>query len=325
MSLNTGGKLRKVVAVGDIHGDYYRVIRILEEQQILIPGTLVWDPFSDNVDLIFIGDYVDWRGEMLEGDEREWSKGTYKVLWLIKFLVETTVKIKKQNPNFSSTIHILMGNHDDMMMESLGIFDIIGNEDVEEIVENPTGYTLVAQKYMEAGGDTQKIMDAIMRFLNWFVQGGKQTIESFGGLYEWKNSLEGEMGEFLDKYLCLGVVINGRLYSHSIPDKKEFWVPIENAKGIKCGVRHRLKEAFLWGRKIWGYDFTTGQRTKPHTSAELDEMLRMIGIKGFVVGHTPMRKDYPVMAYEGRIVNIDLHGVPGSQPYVEIYYNDGRG
>ena len=48
----------------------------------------------------------------------------------------------------------------------------------------------------------------------------------------------------------------------------------------------------------------------------------MCGVKGFVVGHTPMKKDYPVMAYEGRIVNIDLHGVPGSQPYVEIYYKD---
>ncbi len=325
MSLSATGKLRKVVAIGDVHGDYYRVLRILEEQQILIPGTLVWDPFSDNVDLVFIGDYVDWRGEQLEGYEDEWPKGSYKVLWLIKFLFETVDKLRKKYKNFSSRIYMLMGNHDDMMLESLNIFKYLANDELEEIINNPTGYAVIAQKYMDAGSDGAKIVDIVMRFLNWFVQGGQQTIDSFGGLYEWKNSLEGEMGKFLDKRLLLGVVINNRLYAHSVPDKKEFWVPIENAGKIKCGVRDRLKEAFLWGRKVWGYDFTTGQRTKPHSSSEMDDMLRKIGIKGFVVGHTPMRKDYPVLAFNGRIVNIDLHGVPGSQPYVEIYYSsDGE-
>ncbi len=322
MSFNTSGKLRKVVAVGDIHGDYYRILRILEEQQILIPGTLVWDPFSDNVDLVFIGDYVDWRGELLEGDKKEWDKGPYKVLWLLRFLIETTEKLRKKYKTFKSKVYIIMGNHDDMMMESLNIFNLLEKDDVEQIVNDPTGYAVVAQKYMDSGKDVSVIMDAIMRFLNWYVQGGQHTIDSFGGLYEWKKSLEGDMGEFLNKYLRLGVIINNKLYTHSVPDKKEFWVNIENAGNIKCGVKNKLKEAFLWGRKIWGYDFTTGQRTKPHTSAEVDEMLRMCGVKGFVVGHTPMKKDYPVMACEGRIVNIDLHGIPGSQPYVEIYYKD---
>lgn len=323
MSFNTGGKLRKVVAIGDLHGDYYRVLRILEEQQILIPGTLVWDPFSDNVDLVFIGDYVDWRGELLEGDQREWKMGSYKVLWLIKFLFETVEKLSKKNKSFTSKIYMLMGNHDDMMFESLSLFDTLGDEDVREIVDNPTGYAVVAQKYMD-DPDSGKIMDAIMRFLNWFVQGGKETVASFGGLDSWRQSLQGDMGKFLEEHLMLGVVINGRLYSHSVPDKQEFWVPIKNAGKIKCGVKNRLKEAFLWGRKVWGFDFSTGQRTKPHSSAEIDEMLRMMKIKGFVVGHTPVRKDYPVMSYEGRIVNIDLHGVPGSQPYVEIYYSSGE-
>lgn len=323
MSFNTGGKLRKVVAIGDLHGDYYRILRILEEQQILIPGTLVWDPFSDNVDLVFIGDYIDWRGELLEGDQREWKMGSYKVLWLIKFLFETVEKLSKKNKSFTSRVYMLMGNHDDMMFESLSIFDIIGEDDVREIVDNPTGYAVVAQKYMD-DPDSGKIMDAIMRFLNWFVQGGKETVASFGGLDAWRNSLNGDMGKFLKEHLMLGVVINGRLYSHSVPDKKEFWVPIQNAGKMQCGVKHRMKEAFLWGRKVWGFDFSTGQRTKPHTSAEIDEMLRMMKIKGFVVGHTPVRKDYPVMSYEGRIVNIDLHGVPGSQPYVEIYYSSGE-
>lgn len=320
MSFNTNGKLRKVVAVGDIHGDYYRILRILEEQQILIPGTLVWDPFSDNVDLVFIGDYVDWRNELLEGDDKEWNKGPYKVLWLLRFLVETTEKLRKKNKSFKSKVYIIMGNHDDMMLESLNIVNKLDDEDINNIINDPTGYLVVAEKYNELG--KPEIVEDILRFLNWFVQGGEHTMNSFGGYSEWKKSLEGDMGEFLDKNLRLGVVINNKLYTHSVPDKKEFWVKIENAGNIKCGVKNKLKDAFLWGRRIWGYDYQTGQRTKPHSSAEVDEMLRMCGVKGFVVGHTPMKKDYPVMAYEGRIVNIDLHGVPGSQPYVEIYYKD---
>ena len=322
MSFNTNGKLRKVVAIGDIHGDYYRILRILEEQQILIPGTLVWDPFSNNVDLVFIGDYVDWRNELLEGDKKEWDKGPYKVLWLLRFLVETTEKLNKKDKSFKSKVYIIMGNHDDMMMESFFNIFKLKDEEIDQIVNDPvgTGYLVVAQNYMELG--KKDIVEDIMRFMNWFVQGGQHTINSFGGLYEWKKSLEGDMGKFLDKHLRLGKIINNKLYTHSVPDRKEFWINIENAGNIKCGVKDKLKDAYLWGRKIWGYDYQTGQRTKPHTSAEVDDMLRRCGVKGFVVGHTPMKKDYPVMAYEGRIVNIDLHGVPGSQPYVEIYYKD---
>lgn len=320
MASKSVSKLRKVVAIGDLHGDYFRVLRILEEQQIIIPGTLVWNPLSDSVDLVFIGDYVDWRGELLEGYSDDWNDGPYKVLWLLQTLHENIKKIKKINPDFSSKIYIVMGNHDDMMMEAAGIFSLISYEDIEYLTDNPQAYTVIVQKYIDNGQDPQNIADVILRFLNWFVQGGEHTMVSFGGLKAWKESMEGSMGNFLRKHLRLGVVINGRLYSHSVPDKKEFWVSFDKAEKVECGVRNNFKEAFLWGRKVWGYDFSTGMRSKPFTSEELNEMLKLIGIKGFVVGHTPMNRPSPLIAYEGRVVNIDLHGVPGSQPYVEIYF-----
>lgn len=332
MSFYTGGKLRKVVAIGDLHGDYYRILRILEEQQILIPGTLVWDPYSDNVDLVFIGDYVDWRGEFLEGisdndmelaKEKSSPKGSYRVLWLIRFLFATVEKLRRKNRGFASRIFMLMGNHDDMMMESLDIFKILKEDEIEDIINDTSNCYAVAQKYSD-DPNSSKIIESVMRFVNWVVQGGKETILSFGGLSEWRKSLEGDMGEFLNSHLKLGVVINNRLYSHSIPDKKEFWIPIANAGKIRCGEKHKLKEAFLWGRKVWGYDYTTGQRTKPFSPSQLNEMLRMMKVKGVVVGHTPVRQVYPQLSYEGLVVNIDVHGVPGSQPYVEIYYSSGE-
>jgi len=320
MSSEHANKLRKVVAIGDIHGDYFRILRILEEQQILIPGTLVWNPLSDNVDLVFIGDYIDWRGESLEGYTEDWASGGYKVLWFLKTLWENIDRIQKVSSSFSSKIHIVMGNHDDMMMESVRIFSSLSFEDVEFLIENPQSYTVIVQKYMHKPELAQSIAEQILRFLNWFVQGGEPTIDSFGGLRKWKDAMEGSLGKFLRKNLILGIIINGRLYSHSVPDKKEFWTPFRKFEKVECGIRSSFKEAFLWGRKIWGYDFSTGMRAKPFTSEELDEILKKIGIKGFVVGHTPMNRVSPLIAYEGRVVNIDLHGVPGSQPYVEIYF-----
>ena len=35
-----------------------------------------------------------------------------------------------------------------MMMESLNIFNLLEKDDVEQIVNDPTGYAVVAQKYM---------------------------------------------------------------------------------------------------------------------------------------------------------------------------------
>lgn len=325
MALNyLNNKLRKVVAIGDVHGDYYRVLRILEEQQITIPGTLEWNPLSDNVDLVFIGDYVDWRGEPLEGDMSEWINGGFKVLWLLCRLYKNIERIKKVRPEFSSKLYIIMGNHDDMMMESLTIFDCLELDEISFIIENPQLYGIIVQKYKDKGENEQLIGDNILKFLNWYLQGGEATIEGFGDLMSWKRIMDGELGEFLRENMILGVVLNGRLYAHSIPDRKEFWMPIEKIPKIVCGVKNKLKDAYLWGRKAWGYDYTTGMRTKPFTTEELNEMLSMIKIKGFVIGHTPMNRPSPVIAYDGRVVNIDLHGVLGSQPYIEIYFPEQK-
>ncbi|MHC9539970.1 MAG: metallophosphoesterase [Vulcanimicrobiota bacterium] len=315
--------LRKAVAVGDLHGDYYRLVRILEEQQIIISGTTAWNPLSENVDLILIGDYVDWRGEAMEGDESEWPRGPWRVLMLIYKLFNQVATLKRTLPGFRSTIYLVLGNHDEMMLEALEVFEFITFEDLQFIMDNPQQYSVIVKKYVKEKGISYESAEVILRFLNWYVQGGDVTISSFGGIENWRRAMEGNMGAFLRDALCLGVVVNGRLYSHSIPDKKEFWMPIHEVANLDGPQKDKAREAFLWGRKVWGFDYYTGMRTKPFTNEELDEMMKKMGIRGFVVGHTPMHKVEPYIAYDGKVVNIDLHGMPGSQPLVEIYYPDG--
>jgi hypothetical protein len=316
-------KLRKVVAVGDLHGDYYRLLRILEEQQLIIPGTTVWNPLSDNVDLVLIGDYVDWRGESMEGDPGEWARGPWKTLQIIFKIHHHLERLKHSFPEFATNMYLILGNHDEMMLDALQVFEFISYEDLQFIMDNPQQYCVIVKKYVKEKNISYESAEIILKFLNWYVQGGDVTIGSFGGVENWRKAMEGEMGAFLKENLKLGVIVNGRLYSHSIPDKKEFWVPISEVHDLNDPQQIKVREAFLWGRKVWGFDYYTGMRTKPFTNEELDEMMGKMGIRGFVVGHTPMHKMEPVIAYDGKVVNIDLHGMPGSQPLVEIYYPDG--
>ena len=320
--LSGNKKMRKVVAIGDLHGDYYRLLRILEEQHLIIPGTTVWNPLSDNVDLIMIGDYVDWRGEVLEGDPSEWPSGPRKILQTMYKISRNIAQLKKTIKGFEAHLFLLLGNHDEMMLESLEVFQFISFEDLQFIMDNPQQYCVIVKKYVREKNISYESAEIILKFLNWYVQGGDITINSFGGVEMWRRAMEGEMGDFLRKSLLIGVVVNGRLYSHSIPDRSEFWIPIDEIRTLTGTQWDKAKEAFLWGRKVWGFDYYTGMRTKPFTNEELEEMMKKMGIRGFVVGHTPMHKMEPVIAYEGKVVNIDLHGMPGSQPLVEVYYPD---
>lgn len=289
---------------------------------MIIPGTSVWNPLSDNVDLVLIGDYVDWRGETLEGNPDEWPQGPWKILQTI-FKINRNISVLRETiEGFDTNMFLLLGNHDEMMLESLDVFQFISFEDLQFIMDNPQQYCVIVKKYVREKNISYESAEVILKFLNWYVQGGDITINSFGGVENWRRSLEGELGTFLKENLLIGIVVNGRLYSHSIPDRSEFWIPMSEIQKLSGPTREKAKEAFLWGRKVWGFDYYTGMRTKPFTNEELEEMMGKMGIRGFVVGHTPMHKMEPVIAYEGKVVNIDLHGMPGSQPLVEVYYPD---
>jgi hypothetical protein len=119
--------------------------------------------------------------------------------------------------------------------------------------------------------------------------------------------------------LRLGVVVNKRLYAHSMPDIVEFWRPIEEIAEMSVEQREKVKEAYIWGRKLWGFDYVSGTRTRPFTQKEVEEFLEKVHVQGLVVGHTPMSCPDPYYAFEGKVINIDLHGVPGSKAFIEFY------
>lgn len=316
---------RLLVAIGDLHGDYYRLERILRENDLVVPNTVAWNPEASQVDLILIGDYVDWRGEPLEGPQDKWVSGAKQILDTIYALHHQLETLRQQNESFDSHIYAMLGNHDEMMIEAHTIFSVLDMPKLEEFLA-AVGQNRHVRHAIANLGIEQGEIDRVLKFLNWYVQGGQATIEGYGGTEQWKEAMDTHMGDFLRQYLRLGVKVNDRLFAHTAPDPRHFWRPIDEIMSLP-GDQYRLaKESFLWSRKVWGYDYCTGSRTVPFTPEEMDEMLTGMGVKGVVVGHTPLPHDgKPVFAYEGRVINIDQHAFPGSEAFIEEYDPSSKG
>lgn len=315
----TSQETRLLVAIGDLHGDYFRLERLLRENDLVMPGTMAWNPEASQVDLILIGDYVDWRNEPLEGPQDEWVQGAKRILDTLFALHHQLETLREQNEDFDSHMYSLLGNHDEMMLEAHSVFSFLEMGQLEEFLA-AVGQNRHVRHAIAGMGLEQGEIERLLKFLNWYVQGGQATVEGYGGLNEWKTAMDTEMGDFLRQYLRLGVKVNDRLFAHTAPDPRHFWLPIQEIMNLPEDQYKLAKESFLWSRKIWGYDYTTGSRTVPFTPEEMDEMLSGMGVKGVVVGHTPLPHDgKPVVAYEGRVINIDLHAFPGSEAFIERY------
>jgi len=309
---------RKFVAIGDLHGDFHRLVRLLEEENVLIRGTNAWNPQACNVDLILIGDYVDWRGEPLEG-AGEPVDASRKILELLFSLDRQTHELREFYEDFDGRLYAMRGNHDEMMLDALRIFDFMQPHDVDLITRNAHQYMLLRKTVLSLGLAPAQV-ETIMKFLNWYVQGGRNTLEGWGTIAAWKEAMDGELGVFLRDRLHLGVVVNNKMFAHTAPDLAEFWRPMEDLMRLPAEDQPRLRESFLWSRRLWGFDYYSGTRTSPFSQDELEQMLRGMGVEAIVVGHTPVTTlQEPFRAYEGKVINIDLHGIPGSQALVEVY------
>ena len=96
--------------------------------------------------------------------------------------------------------------------------------------------------------------------------------------------MEGELGQFLRAHLRLSVVLGARLFSHTVPDHRKFWKPLEEIMALPEAEYKAARESSLWSRKVWGFDYYTGMRTSPFSEKELDEMLKGLGVRGIRAG-----------------------------------------
>lgn len=310
-------KKRKLIAVGDLHGDYFRLIRILKEEDVIIlknKDVYRWNPEAKNVDVITLGDYCDWRGEPLEGPITEWIYGSRKILEFLLTIGDQIEELKEKDKEFSSKLICIVGNHDQMLLEGYQAYKFFSEEEMEFILSNSSLPNMLVQEF----SSNREKVEMILKFLNWYQQGGEKTISSYGGRKNWEEEMEGGHKELLEN-LTLGTVINKSLFSHSLPDSSQYWKPLDEIMALKGEEHDEALMEFTWGRRIWGYDVFSGQPVLPLTNEQVESMLSQMKVERSVVGHTPMRSLVPVIAFNGRIINLDLHGIPGSKTLVEEF------
>ena len=316
---------RTVVAIGDLHGDYHRAQRILLEHEILMPDTLEVNPERTGVDLVFLGDYVDWRGETLEGAAEEQAGGARRIVELVHRSYRRMAELRQQQESYDSRLYPLLGNHDDMMLQAHRAVDVTPLEALQEVL-NQAGRRLGrAIRAITELGLSDEVSQAVLKFFHWYAQGGDSTLQSFGGLENWKAALDGDLGDFLRRDLLLGIVLNGSLYTHTAPDEPDFWKPLDQIEALPPTEYGQARDSYIWSRKIWGYNWQTGLRSAPFTQEEIEAMLAGMAVERIVIGHTRMSTDGTAFhAFNHRVVNIDLHGFPGSAALVEHYHELAR-
>ncbi|MGC8734155.1 MAG: metallophosphoesterase [bacterium] len=320
----------KVIAIGDLHGDFYKFKRILEETDTL--GILEDDPndinsikinpknIEDKI-IIFIGDYVDWREEELENplnlNKNQLITGTAKILKSINLIYN--------NSNLKYRFYFLTGNHEDMMFKALDF--IINyylknkdNQNKEKELENLINMVLENPYKLIYDSPDPIFSEKYFNFLNWYFQGGKNTILSFNNLSNFFSNIL-NMNFFKELILSLKLEIEDELiiFAHSFPDDKEILIKyLNNLSEDEINyIDENLINQFLWSRRIWGIDAFNGKYTQPTQFEEIKDIFDNNKIKHFIVGHTKISKTTePYYHFEGKIINIDLHGTPSSKPLI---------
>lgn len=313
---------RRLIAIGDLHGDVHRLVRILERHDVLLKGKRTWDRNGDAVDVVLLGDYVDWRGEPLEGDKTTWNRGTAD---LVELLVDLHRQVGEMKHN-RSRFFCLLGNHDKLMLDSYRHLASLPDRKRAEFAASYTDVRKVFKLVGGGGGFLSGLFGSkkttnrpAERVVTWIGNGGPSTIDSFGGFDKWYGRMGGGLADFIGKQMKLGVVLNGRLYSHTVPDASKWWRPVGEIEKLGEAERDEAIEEWVWGRRLHGVDHHTGKPIAKPEPAEVDRMLAAMGVKGIVNGHSLMQSLYPVRAYDGKIVNIDFHGHPLSEPWLDQY------
>ena len=331
---------RRLVVIGDLHGDYYRLVRILEEFKLVSyeskenPLSFKWNLPDVPTDVVLLGDYVDWRGEPLEGPADEWIFGSYRILLLLSHL-------KKEVGTLAPNLRLfpLIGNHEDMMLKSFysyqKLLEKFTEEELLELIDvEDVSFFSVFRRGIERNM-SQEELNLLMEFLNWYVQGGKATTEGFGGLKRWLEEMQaGPVRSFLDELILL-LRLGDILISHTLPDDFSLLKKLltEGLESLSDEEREKIRVQFLWSRGIWGIDAFSNRTTKAPRKEVIEDLLESVNLRLIVIGHTPLKRYIgstseeslkPLVFFEGRIVNTDLHGIPMSEPYVEEYNPQGK-
>ena len=344
---------RRLIVVGDLHGDYGRMVRLLREAGLVevdaSSGQVGWVQHLEAdvppTDVVFVGDYVDWRREALEmgpNGEAVGNTGSMLVLRALRALVSpadaasgvssgslfgSSRRLATSLPT-GVTVTFLAGNHDLMMLDAAELVvgegeagsDVMAAAELARLAVPSTTKAVWAQA-MEGLGPTGQMR--LHKFYHWWTQGGAQTAEGFGGIEAWAVEMrrsEGSLGDWLRSSLALGVRVGDTHISHTLADDSSLWSPVEvwGSGADGASTYCALRTDYTWGRGLWNQP-ESGVGAEILTDDKLVEALGSLNATRMIVGHTQKSTRNRPWAYrEGRIINVDQHGISGSAAFSDL-------
>jgi len=290
-----------IIAVGDLHGHYLALERILDALQekygVFLDGGR--DRLRAGVQFVFTGDYIDRGRHALK-------------------IIDRLQGMARQNPG---QVIALLGNHELMALEC---YD-----------------EAVALLTRSAAGSARGVVAAYGRLTGHGINGGIEFIREFGSTslpalesYVARMARTGDIGQWMRMLLpAYRIRIAGRdvLFTHAdLPseyrDKKTLdnhlrWID-EHMKASTLGFggsrakwAHRRLAGIFWNR-------TFGELASGSQS-QIAVLCRNVGVDFIVTGHTPHRA---ITVYGKRIFDIDAGMTPrcgGNMPQALVFSRKG--
>lgn len=284
----------KIVAVGDLHGNYDGFVKILQSTG-LIDEELNW--IGGNTHLVQLGDIMD-RGA-----------GAKKIFDLL-------MELEKQTETAGGYIHVLIGNHEEINILGLA-FGFSGYVTVEQFVSFlPENY----KKKMEK--------DICKKFEKQKNNSASQESELQEALYKfWMRTMTESIPQefyhenFMDEYgkwiLSKNVVIkiNNIIFTHGGINKKySEWKLVDINETLRRelsflsrGVSINRTIAYQPDSPLWYRDFARGEENG--LKEDLEYVLDNLNAEYMVIGHTVIDKanfsEEDLRHFDGKVWAID--------------------
>ena len=292
LSQDTFERVPRIVAVGDVHGDYNRFVELLRAAG-LIDGRNVWT--GGTAHLVILGDFLD-RGQ----DSRR--------------LMDLLIDLEPRAQSAGGRVHTLLGNHEamntygDLRYVSGEDFDSYRTRDSKALRENALKRALEEQQ--AKGGPPEDLAAFREKF-----EAGHPL-----GYLEHRLAFlpTGKYGKWLRQQNVM-IRINEFLFVHGGIGPK---YALASRKEVNERVREELMDFSKLGGGIaadesgplWYRGLAQSPEDDKNMVAHIDQVLRNHQARHIVIGHTPNVAILP--RFGGRVITADvgISGVYGGTP-----------
>jgi len=314
--------VEKIVAVGDLHGDYDSFIKILKGTG-LIDKDLHWT--GGKIHLVQIGDIMD-RGPKA------------------KEIFDLLMRLEKEAEAAGGKIHVLLGNHEEMNLTGIALdrenyvtveqFIAFLPESFREKKEIKIKKGIEKRAFKKTFSDVsldQKLREYWESALKKAIADRKDPVR-----IEYQKNFNEKYGKWLLEHNAV-IKINDIIFVHGgISERFSTWKLEEINNRIRLELNSFMRGSptnilivYETDGPLWYRDLSSPQTKEEDLKPEVDKILQNLGARYMVAAHTPrvIKTKDDMKRFDGRIWIIDtgiseVYRSSGGRPAALIIEND---